>query len=138
MDIELRKAKNIADKYLVLFLLMNEWVKIKQMNLSVADVLMKYGYRRIGIYGMSYVGQRLVDELENTAVEIKCCIDKNTAGSTYKSKKITTIDSIGDNVDCIVVTPVFYFDEIAEEIKDKVSIKVVSLEEIIYGLTVNV
>ncbi len=136
MDLELRKAKNLADKYLVLFLLMNEWVKIKQMNLSVADVLVKQGYRRIGIYGMSYVGQRLVDELENTDIEINFCIDKNTAGSIYKSKKVTTLDSIDDNVDCIVVTPVFYFDEIAKEIKAKVRVKVVSLEEIIYGLTV--
>ena len=138
MDVELRKAKNLADKYLILFLLMNEWVKVKQMNLSISDILMKNGYRRIGIYGMSYVGQRLVDELENKAVEVKYCIDKNTTGSTYKSKKITNIDGIDKDVDCIVVTPVFYFDEIAKEIRDKVSVKVVSLEEIIYGLTVNV
>lgn len=135
MDAELRNAKNLSDKHLVLFLLMNEWVKAKQRNMSIPASLEQRGYKTIGIYGMSYAGQRLFDELENTNIEVKYCIDRN-AGGIYKTKRIIAVDEINEDVDCIVVTPVFYFEEIAKDLKKKVNAKVISLEEIIYGLTV--
>ena len=131
---ELWNAKNIADKYLVLFLLMNEWVKVKQKNLSISGALKDREIYNVGIYGMSYVGQRLFDELERTDIKIGCCIDRN-AGGVYKKRKIVSIEDISHNLDAVIVTPIFYYEEIKSTLKGKCE-KILSLEEIIYGLTV--
>lgn len=134
MDHELKKAKNLSDKHLMLFLLMNEWVKVKQQNKSVEDSLMKQGYKKIGIYGMSYAGQRLFDELVNTSAEIVCCMDQKSGG-TYKGRKIVSEKECPDGVDVIIVTPIFYYDEIKQQLERSVNARIISLEEVIYGLS---
>ena len=133
MNSELRKAKNLSDKHLMLFLLMNEWVKVKQANKSVSEFLLNEGYRRIAIYGMSYVGQRLYDELMDSDVEIIACIDQK-GGGTYFNHNIVSVDKLPDDIDAIIVTPIFYFEEIKKNLEKNVLANIVSLEEIIYGL----
>ena len=133
MNSELRKAKNLSDKHLMLFLLMNEWVKVKQANKSVSGFLLNEGYRRIAIYGMSYAGQRLYDELMASDVEIIACIDQK-GGGTYFNHNIVAADKLPSDIDAIIVTPIFYFEEIKKNLEKNVSANIVSLEEIIYGL----
>ena len=133
MNSELRKAKNLSDKHLMLFLLMNEWVKVKQANKSVSEFLLNEGYRRIAIYGMSYVGQRLYDELMDSDVEIIACIDQK-GGGTYFNHNIVDVDKLPSDIDAIIVTPIFYFEEIKKNLEKNVLANIVSLEEIIYGL----
>lgn len=133
MNSELRKAKNLSDKHLMLFLLMNEWVKVKQANKSVSGFLLNEGYRRIAIYGMSYAGQRLYDELMDSDVEIIACIDQK-GGGTYSNHNIVDVDKLPSDIDAIIVTPIFYFEEIKKNLEKNVLANIVSLEEIIYGL----
>lgn len=134
MNRELKKARNLSDKHLMLFLLMNEWVKVKQQNKSVEDSLLKQGYKKIGIYGMSYAGQRLCDELVNTSAEIVCCMDQKSGG-TYRGYEIVSVKECPNGVDVIIVTPIFYYDEIRQQLERSVSTRIISLEEVIYGLS---
>ena len=133
MNTELRKAKNLSDKHLMLFLLMNEWVKVKQRNRSIVEQLKKRGYRKVVVYGMSYVGQRLCDELSGSDIEIVGCVDQK-GGGIYRGNDITTSENIPKDADVIIVTPIFYFDEIKHNLDSKTAADIVSLEEIIYGL----
>ena len=48
---ELEKAKNMSDKHLALFLMMNQWVKVKQEGKSLVTYLEKNDYKKIAIYG---------------------------------------------------------------------------------------
>lgn len=134
MNRELKKAKNLSDKHLMLFLLMNEWVKVKQQNKSVENSLIKQGYKRIGIYGMSYAGQRLCDELANTSAEIVCCMDQKSGGA-YRGHEIVTAKECPNGVDAVIVTPIFYYDEIKQQLERSINAKIISLEEVIYGLS---
>lgn len=134
MNRELKKARNLSDKHLMLFLLMNEWVKVKQQGKSIENGLLRQGYKRIGIYGMSYAGQRLCDELMNTSVEIICCMDQKNGG-IYRGYKIISAKECPDGMDAVIVTPVFYYDEIRQQLEGRFSAKVLSLEEVIYGLS---
>lgn len=134
MNRELKKARNLSDKHLMLFLLMNEWVKVKQQNKSVEDSLLKQGYKKIGIYGMSYAGQRLCDDLVNTSVEIVCCMDQKSGGS-YRGYEIASVKDCPGGMDVVIVTPVFYYDEIRQQLERSVSARIISLEEVIYGLS---
>jgi len=134
MNKEIYNLKNLSDKHLMLFLLMNEWVKAKQMNKSVESYLLSEGFRTIAVYGMSYAGQRLCDELIDSNVKIAYCIDQKNGGS-YKGYEVIALNEMCKEVDAIVVTPVFYFEEIKKQINKILDAPVISLEEIIYGLT---
>ena len=133
LNSELRKAKNLSDKHLMLFLLMNEWVKVKQANKSVSGYLLNRGYRRIAIYGMSYAGQRLYDELMDSDVEIIACIDQK-GGGTYYNHGIVDAGKMPIDIDAIIVTPIFYFEEIKHSLEKSSTANIISLEQIIYEL----
>ena len=82
---------------------------------------------------MSYVGERLYDELKDSDIEVKYAIDKNADG-IYSDVEIVTPQEELKEVDAIVVTPVFYFDEIVEALEKKTESEVLSLEDILYEL----
>lgn len=132
---KLKNVQNMSDKHLMLFLLMNEWVKAKQENKSIEEYLICAGYHSVAVYGMSYAGQRLCDELDNCNVTIKYCIDQRGSGN-YKGHNIVPLSEKCEYVDVVIVTPIFYYEEIKNEIlKVFPDFSVLSLEEIIYDLT---
>ena len=71
----IEKWKGMSDKHLSLYLMMNQWVKIKQENKSIATYLEENGYKQVAVYGMNYVGETLLSELENTNVKVNYAID---------------------------------------------------------------
>lgn len=125
----------MADKHLMMFLLMNEWVKIKQQGKSIENRLILDGYSSISIYGMSYIGQRLFDELYNGKIEIVYLIDKKSGGK-YRGRQVISADNIrNQDSGAIIVTPIFFFEDIRKDLSGKTGAKILSLEEIIYGMT---
>ena len=76
MKKQLHLISEMSDKHLALFRMMAQWVKIKQEGKNISDYLLKEGYREVAVYGMSYAGERLVNELDNTDIHVKYGIDK--------------------------------------------------------------
>lgn len=128
---KMNKIQNMSNKHLSLFLMMNQWVKVKQEGKNLADYLEKNGYKKIAIYGMSYAGETLVDELKNTGITVAYGIDKN-ADSIYADVNIVSMEDQLDSVDAIVVTAVTFFDEIEEKLSARVDCPIISLEDILY------
>ena len=58
------KTRELAEKHLALFLMMNQWVKVKQEGKNLSCYFEKNGYKKIAIYGMSYAGETLLEELK--------------------------------------------------------------------------
>ena len=127
----LSKVQNMSDKHLALFLMMNQWVKVKQDGKALSAYFEKNGYKKIAIYGMSYVGATLVDELRDTGIEVVYGIDKN-ASSIYTDVDIVSMDDSLGEVDAVVVTAITFFDEIEEKLSQKLDCPVISLEDILY------
>ncbi|MBD5471142.1 MAG: hypothetical protein HDR19_08540 [Lachnospiraceae bacterium] len=128
---KLGKAQELSNKHLALFVMMNQWVRVKQEGKTLSSYFEKNGYKRIAIYGMSYAGETLVEELKGTGVEVAYGIDMR-ADSLYLDVDIVSVNDILDEVDAIVVTAVTFFDEIEEKLAEKVSCPIVSLEDILY------
>lgn len=126
-----KKVQSMSDKHLALFLMMNQWVKIKQEGKSLAAYFEANGYKRIAIYGMSYAGETLADELKNTGVTVVYGIDQR-ADSLYTDLDIVTMDDDLEEVDAIVITAITFFDEIEEQLLEKVNCPILSLEDILY------
>ena len=56
------KQRQLADKHLLLYLLMTKWVEYKQEGKNISHYLELQGYNTIAIYGMNYVGETLLRE----------------------------------------------------------------------------
>lgn len=128
---KLGKAKGMSDKHLSLFLMMNQWVKVKQEGKNLASYFEKNGYRKIAVYGMSYAGETLLDELRGTNIQIAYGIDKN-ADEIYADVNIVSMEDSLEEVDAVVVTAITFFEEIEEKLSHKINCPIVSLEDIIY------
>lgn len=131
MEKKVDEKKQLSDKHLRLYKMMNQWVKVKQEGISLSAYLEEQGLHRIAIYGMNYAGETLVEELRNSNIEIVYGIDKR-AKKLFAEFPLVSMDDTLEEVDGIVVTAVSFFDEIKEELSTKVSCPIISLEDVIY------
>jgi hypothetical protein len=130
-DKKIKSARGYSEKHLALFQMMNEWVKVKQEGKNLSSYFEKNGYKKIAIYGMSYAGETLLDELKDTGIKVVYGIDKK-ADAIYADVDVVTMDDDLEEVDAIVVTAITFFDEISEALSDKVTCPIISLEDILY------
>ena len=134
---ELKKRQKIGEserenaiKYQKLFVMMNQWVNVKQNGKNLAVFFEKHGYRKIAIYGMSYAGSTLAGELKGTNIRVAYGIDKRS-DSLNEDIEIVTLEDELAPVDAIVVTAVTFFEEIEEELCRKVDWPVISLTDVL-------
>lgn len=113
--------------------MMNQWIKIKQNEKSIAEYLKLRNYKDIAIYGMSYVGQTLSDELKKNGINIAFGIDNN-AGLNYKEIDVIYQECITKKIDVIIVTAIMFFLEIEEKVAEYVNCPIISLEDILNEL----
>lgn len=128
-----KKAWEYADKHLALMQLLNQWLITKQVGKSIITYFRENDYKKVAIYGMSYIGERLFDELKDTEVSIAYAIDKN-ADRLYADIDIVTIEENLEEVDAVIVTPITFFDEIEEQLSEKLNCPIISIEDILYEI----
>lgn len=128
---EIQKKKKSKDKFKGYYNLLNQWLRLKQERKSLETFFVENQYRTIAIYGMGELGNRLYDELKDSAVRIKYAIDENTAGA-YSEIEVIAPDENFPEVDAIIVTAVFAYNEIEEKLSGKTNIPIISLEDVVY------
>ena len=130
---QINKIKNKSDKNMMLYHLANEWLIKKQEGKNLAEYLSRQGYRKIAVYGMAYMGERFLDELKDSDVEVIYAIDQN-ASNIYAYIDVVTPDAKLSDVDAVIVTSIAYFDEVKEKLSNKLHCPIVALDDIIYAL----
>ncbi len=126
------KLEDKEKKFEAFYRLLIAWVEMKQEGKNLAEFFEYNQIRTIAIYGMKELGERLVKELEETGIEIKYVIDQNEALETDLVKK--TPDDELPEVDAIVVTAIYFYQDIVEKLSKKVDCQIISLEDAVYGL----
>ena len=111
-------------------LVMNQWLIDKQEGKSLVDFFEDNGYKSIAIYGMSYLGERLMDELKDSSIEVRYAIDRN-AENIYAGVEVKKPEDDLEEVDAVIVTAVFFFDEIEEQLEKILDCPIISLEDIV-------
>lgn len=110
--------------------LLNQWLSIKQSGRGLEEYFIANGYKTIAIYGMGELGLRLYEELKNSKeVEIKYAVDQGAA--LCEELEILGLDDSLPEVDVIVVTATFVFEEIAKMLREKTEGEIISLDDII-------
>lgn len=127
----LEREKNYSQKHLSLFLMMNQWVEIKQQGKNICTYFENMHLDNIAIYGMSYVGEALVNELKGSKIAVKYAIDRN-AKNIQSNLNLVTPEEKLEKVDAIVITAIRSFDEIEKELNSKIDCPIISLESILF------
>lgn len=125
-----KEAQKYADKHLAIMQVMNQWIINKQEGKSLVTFFEENGYKTIAIYGMSYLGERLEDELRDSGIKVAYAIDKN-AENIYADVEVRDPEDAMDEVDAVIVTSVFFFDEIEEQLENVFDCPIISLEDIV-------
>ena len=127
----LKREKSI-DKLKGYYNILNYWMDLKQSGDNICKYFHLNNYKRIAIYGMGELGFHLMDELKNSDIEVVYGIDDGLNSPRVKTEIKHNGDELED-VDMIVVTPVFAFDKIKNNLEKRVSCPIISLEEVIYS-----
>lgn len=127
------KIRKMSDKHLSLFLMMNQWVKVKQDGKNLSEYFEKNKYEKIAIYGLSYAGETLISELQDSSIQIAYGIDQN-ADSIYSDINVYSLEDSLEPVDVVVVTAITFFNEIEKKLSGKIDCPIISLEDILYEI----
>lgn len=131
LDDEKEKWHQLSDKHQSIMILLNQWVQNKQAGKNVLSYFTDRDIKKIAIYGTGVLGETLYNELKESEVEVKYCIDRNN-NSQIDGIEALSPDSQFDEVDMIVVTAITFFDDIFDMLENKVDCPIISLEDIIY------
>jgi len=129
----LDKLEDKEKKFEAFYRLLVAWLEMKQEGKNLAEYFECNNIRTIAVYGMKELGERLVKELEETDIEIKCVIDQNVGAIETNLIKKKPDDELPE-VDAIVVTAIYFYQDIAEKLSKKVDCQIISLEDAVYGL----
>lgn len=128
---ELEDRNKISEKNREQYLLYVQWLKLRQSGKSICNYLSEKGYKTVAIYGMGINGERVLQELKDSEIEVLYGIDKK-ADSIISEINVLAPDANLPETDAVVVSEPIYIEEIMKLLKTKVTCPIVSLEEAIY------
>lgn len=132
-DSKHKKYDSGKEKFKSYYKILNQWLQLKQNNVSLERWFTTNGYNSVAIYGFGELGKRLYEELKDSKTDVKYVIDKNISASDYDIG-IFSLDEELESVDIVVVTSVFDYDNIKNDLQDKGICQIVSLEDVVFEL----
>ena len=122
------------DKFVKYFGLLDRWLWLKLQNKNIKTYFEKENYHSIAIYGIGEIGNRLFEELTRTSdIEIKYAID-NVSGKGHSVLKVYGPDDELPQVDVIVVTVDYIFEQIKEKLAEKNDCPIISIDNVIFNV----
>lgn len=131
LEKELEDQKRLKENSREQYLLFNQWLKLRQSGRSICNYLSEKGYHTVAIYGMGYNGERVLQELKDSEIEVSYGIDKK-ADNIVSEIEVLAADADFPETDAIIVSEPIYMETIVKLLKTKVNCPIVSLEEAIY------
>ena len=95
------------------------WMELKIQGFGLARRLERGGYCRIAVYGYAEIGKLLCQELLGTSVHVEYVMDKKVSRTGQEGLPIYVPQKGLPQVDAVIVTAVYYFDEIKKELLEK-------------------
>lgn len=123
-DCKRRMKRNLSN-----MMLFNDWLEFLYLGGKLEQYFYNHGYKKIMIYGNGYIGKRLQQALMQTDIEVIAIMDK--AVLPGEEGFVIGVDSSIPDVDCIVITPIYYYDEIVSLLHKKTKLPIVSMQMII-------
>lgn len=134
-DLNNSNSNNQVLRHKLYYELTNNWLKNKNQGKNVSTYFKNNKIDSIAIYGMGELGMRLYEEVLETDIKVKYFIDKNIKEiSSILDISVVGIEKIKsmEKVDAIIVTPIYHFTIIKNELINIQShMEILSLEDVI-------
>lgn len=133
----LREEKEMKERYKSYYELIHSWFENKNNGKTIEKYFVENNISNIAIYGKGTLGEMFYEEIKNTDINIKYFIDRSVE-EVYEWEEDIPVIGIKhiekqDVVDAIIITPIFDYDEIQEDLENNgVDFTMVSLEDVIY------
>lgn len=120
-------------KYKVYYKLMLSWLTKLEENKNIGEFLDKKGFQNVAVYGGRGIGEHLIKQLAETKITVNCIIDRVAYDTKTYQIPIYQLDDALPMVDAVIVTPIWDFDNIREQLAEKVDCPIISIKDIIEG-----
>lgn len=98
---------------------------------SIKSTYNKRGFASVMIYGFGVIGQKLVSAIEGE-INIKYIVDARASSFKTKGHPVCTLKEVQENVDWVIITPVFAKEEIKKALGHNIHInKITALDELL-------
>ena len=124
MTKEINKIENDYQKMRLYYYIFNMWLDMKQQGKKLGEYMEKKGYKRVAIYGMKELGERLFIELRDAGIEVVCVIDSNK--NVLGNFTLISPDDEIPSVDLLIITADYYYAEIEKKMREKVDCPILS------------
>ena len=129
IELERRLQKSVQ-----FYWVLTRWMELKITGHSVADILERSGYSRIAVYGYAELGKLLCQELFGTAVEVAYVLDKKVTQTGRDGLSVFVPCQGLPEVEAVVVTAIYDFDEIKKELSEKGFQNILSFRTLLEGM----
>lgn len=130
--LEIEKLRQIMRMY-------NMILRCREQEVTVGTFLKEKGVNSVAIYGMGILGQSVVSELIKAKIIIEYVIDRNKAIKIPELRMFTSYEKVKcPRTDIMLVTAVTYYDEIKYDLMKNGCVNIVSLDDILYQMTLSI
>lgn len=121
-DYKLRMEHNLSN-----MMLLNDWLEFLYSGGELTQYFQEHQYNQVMIYGNGYIGKRLCQALAKTEIKVTAIMDKIASSN---SEEVIGVDAKIPDADCIVVTPMFYYNEIFAMLREKTEKPIIPIQSI--------
>ena len=127
---ETEQQRELAMKNASVIDALARWVSILQDGKKLSDYFEEKNYKTVAIYGYHYIGERLHRELAENGIKVKYAIDQNR-NNVKTEIEVKSMEDDLEEVDAVIVTPIFYFNSIEEKLEEIFDCPIISFEEVL-------
>lgn len=120
-DYKMRMERNLSN-----MMLLNGWLEFIYSGGRIEQYFQSHGYKKVMIYGNGYTGKRLYQALEKTDIDVVAIMDKMNRSDAERI--LIGVDSKIPDIDCVIITPTFYYDEIYDMLRKRIKVPIISIE----------
>ena len=110
--------------------ILEKWFRLLKQGISLGNYIKKVFPNEMAIYGYGFLGKLLYEELKDCNVSLKFVVEKNSS-AVHVDLPVYRVEDNLPEVDCIIVTAQYYYDEIYISLKRKGVHNILSIEEVI-------
>lgn len=128
------KEMSGENKFRLYYNVANGWLLLKNSKRSLVEYFHRNDIKKIAIYGMGELGCRFLEEMSESDVEVVCAIDAKPENIDADINVLQVGTPIREEVDAIVVTAVFAYNNIEKDLKKYLNCRIISLKDVIYSM----
>lgn len=125
-------SQNVVNRFEIFYHILDQWLSLRQKNRTLVPYFEDNFISEVAVYGMGALGERLIDELEDTPVSVSFAIDRMAEDKKVEGVKVFGVGETNyPHTELLIVTPVHDYWGIVELLQDRIDAPIVSLEDIV-------